>query len=75
MHPQLSHQLAQANQQELLRRGAQRRLARELPSRQSPVARFTSWIPSLSFGRRGSAELQRTAPRPVDALGIAYRGD
>jgi hypothetical protein len=67
MHPHLSHQLAQANQQELLRRGEQRRLARELPSRPSPAARLMSSIPSVSFGRRRSAELQRTAPRPVDA--------
>jgi hypothetical protein len=60
MHSNLTHQIASANQRELLRRAEMSRLAAELPGRPSPLARFVRSIPSPSFSRR-SAKLPRTA--------------
>jgi len=67
MNSPLIHAVAESRQQDLLRAAEQRRLARELPRRPSPLAHLMSSIPSLSFRGRRSAQLQPTAPAPIDA--------
>jgi hypothetical protein len=61
MHSNLSYRLAQANQQELLRRAELSRLAGELPRRQSRVMRVLRATPLPSLSRRPAADLPQAA--------------